>query len=41
MFRTHTERQNSYELVCIEELVPQDHLLRFIDKYIFTKREKK
>lgn len=34
MFRTRSDRQNAYELVCIEELVPQDHLLRKIDKYV-------
>ena len=26
--------QQKIELVCIENLVPQDHLLRLIDKYI-------
>jgi hypothetical protein len=26
--------QNEYEFVSIDELVPDDHLLRLIDKYI-------
>ena len=28
--------QQKLELVCIENLVPKDHLLRLIDKYIIT-----
>ena len=27
-------RQNEYEVVLLEELVPQDHLLRKIDKAV-------
>ena len=27
-------RQNEYEVVLLEELVPQDHLLRKIDKEV-------
>lgn len=34
MLTSNKEKQVMYELVCIEELVPQDHLLRKIDKYI-------
>lgn len=32
--RTTNNRQGRIELVCIEDLVPQDHLLRKIDKHI-------
>ena len=28
------DQQQQYELICIEEMVPEDHLLRKIDKYI-------
>ncbi|MDF2680106.1 MAG: family transposase [Brevibacillus sp.] len=35
MLFSNKEKQTSYELVCIEELVPQDHLLRIIDRYIY------
>jgi transposase len=34
MFQTHSHRQGSIELVNIEDLVPQDHLLRKIDATI-------
>jgi len=34
MLRTKNNVQNSYEFVCIEDLVPKDHLVRKIDKYI-------
>lgn len=34
MLRSNRDKQQNYELVSIEELVPQDHLLRKIDKYI-------
>jgi transposase len=34
MLRSESNVQNSYELVCIEDLVPQDHQLRKIQKYI-------
>jgi transposase len=34
MLTRKEEKQNSIELVIIDELVPQDHLLRKIDKYI-------
>ncbi len=34
MFQSKTERQNEIEMVTIEELVPEDHLLRKIDQYI-------
>ncbi len=34
MFHSRKERQNELEMVTIEELVPQDHLLRKIDQYI-------
>ncbi|WP_144025572.1 IS1182 family transposase [Paenibacillus rhizosphaerae] len=34
MLRSNREKQQAYELVSIEELVPQDHLLRKVDKYI-------
>lgn len=34
MLSTNIDKQVSYEMVCIEDLVPQDHLLRKIDKYI-------
>jgi transposase len=34
MLRSNRNKQQSYELVSLEELVPADHLLRKIDKYI-------
>lgn len=34
MLRSHRDKQQSFELVSLEELVPQDHLLRKVDKYI-------
>lgn len=34
MLRSNKEKQTSYEFVSIEDLVPQDHMLRKIDKYI-------
>jgi transposase len=34
MLRPNREKQQSYEFVSIEDLVPGDHLLRKIDKYI-------
>jgi hypothetical protein len=34
MLRSDKEKQQNYEFVLIEELVPQDHLLRIIDKHI-------
>jgi len=34
MFQPHSHRQGSIELVNIEDLVPQDHLLRKIDATI-------
>ncbi|WP_308639202.1 IS1182 family transposase [Paenibacillus silvisoli] len=34
MLRPNREKQQNYELVSIEDLVPADHLLRKIDKYI-------
>lgn len=34
MLREKTPKQLQYELVFLENLVPQDHLLRKIDKYI-------
>ncbi|MEI3607945.1 IS1182 family transposase [Pseudogracilibacillus sp. SE30717A] len=34
LFYTRNNTQNELELICLEELVPQDHLLRKIDKYI-------
>jgi transposase len=34
MFRSDKEKQNEFEFVCLEELVPADHLLRKIDIYI-------
>ncbi|WP_188067848.1 IS1182 family transposase [Brevibacillus brevis] len=34
MLRSNQNVQNSFEFVCIEELVPQDHLLRKIQKHI-------
>ncbi|MBM7697266.1 hypothetical protein JOD44_002411, partial [Salimicrobium jeotgali] len=33
MLQSKTERQNEIEMVTIEELVPEDHLLRKIDQY--------
>jgi len=32
--RSNNSKQNEYEMICIEDLVPQDHLLRKIDKHI-------
>ncbi|WP_419871355.1 IS1182 family transposase [Candidatus Pristimantibacillus sp. PTI5] len=34
MLRTNRDKQQNYELVSIEELVPSDHMLRKIDKHI-------
>ena len=34
MLTSNDQNQSSYEFVCIEDLVPEDHLLRKIDKYI-------
>jgi transposase len=34
MLRSNLNQQNAYELICIEELVPSDHLLRKIDQHI-------
>ncbi|MCP3809028.1 IS5/IS1182 family transposase, partial [Paenibacillus sp. Lou8.1] len=34
MLRPHRDQQQSFELVSLEELVPQDHLLRKVDTYI-------
>ncbi|MCH6191021.1 IS5/IS1182 family transposase, partial [Paenibacillus polymyxa] len=34
MLRSNREKQQSNEFVSIEDLVPQDHLLRKVDKYI-------
>ncbi len=34
MLRFHRDKQQSFELVSLEELVPQDHLLCKVDKYI-------
>lgn len=34
MLRSNRDKQQAYEFVSIEELVPQDHLLRKVDKYI-------
>lgn len=34
MFREKDKQQMGWEFVCIDELVPQNHLLRKIDKYI-------
>ena len=34
MINERKEAQNEIEVVMLEELVPQDHLLRKIDKYI-------
>ena len=33
MFKPKESSQNEYEFVFIDELVPDDHLLRLIDKY--------
>jgi hypothetical protein len=34
MFKPNEFSQSEYEFVSIDELVPEDHLLRLIDKYI-------
>ncbi|SDL09758.1 transposase, partial [Paenibacillus typhae] len=34
MLRSNREKQQAFEFVSIEDLVPQDHLLRKVDKYI-------
>ncbi len=34
MLREHDNKQIGMEFVCIEELVPKDHLLRKIDRVI-------
>ncbi len=35
MFKPKEFSQSEYEFVSIDELVPDDHLLRLIDKYIY------
>ena len=37
MINERREAQNEMEVVMLEQLVPQDHLLRKIDKYIDNK----
>ncbi|WP_406603686.1 hypothetical protein [Neobacillus rhizosphaerae] len=34
MFKPRESSQSEYEFVSIDEFVPDDHLLRLIDKYI-------
>ncbi len=34
MFKPKKSSQSEYEFVCIDEFVPQDHLLRLIDQHI-------
>jgi transposase len=34
MLRSNKDKQSSYEFVCIEDYVPEDHLLRKIDRFI-------
>lgn len=34
MLKEPVPQQMKFEWVCIDQLVPQDHLLRKIDKYI-------
>ena len=34
MLSNTREYQNEVEFVCLEEIVPEDHLLRKIDKFI-------
>ncbi len=34
MLKDRPQTQSSLEFVCIDELVPQDHLLRKVDKHI-------
>lgn len=34
MFHTRKDTQNQMEFVSIENLIPQDHLLRKVDQYI-------
>ncbi|MGF6951144.1 hypothetical protein QF028_003649 [Neobacillus sp. B4I6] len=34
MFKPRVSTQSEYEFVSIDELVPDNHLLRLIDKYI-------
>jgi hypothetical protein len=34
MFKSKESSQRKYEFVFIDELVPDDHLFRLIDKYI-------
>jgi hypothetical protein len=34
MLRSNKDKQFSYEFVCIEDYVPEDHLLRKIDRFI-------
>ena len=35
MIHEREKVQNSMEIVMLEQLVPQDHILRKIDKYIY------
>lgn len=42
MLRNNRDKQQKYELVSIEDLVPVDHMLRKIDKHInFTFTDEK
>jgi len=34
MLCSNKDKQTAYEFVSIEQLVPQDHMIRKIDKYI-------
>jgi len=34
MFKRNQEKQSKLEMVCIDQLVPKDHLLRKIDRTI-------
>lgn len=34
MLRSSKDKQSSYEFVCIEDSIPEDHLLRKIDRFI-------
>ncbi len=37
MLATKAEERGQYEMICIEELVPQDHILRKIDSAVLFK----
>jgi hypothetical protein len=39
MLRSNLNQQNAYELICIEELVPSDHLMLMLMSYLYDRRK--